>query len=109
MPTQTIIRRIHGLEALRLIGWDLPLWGSDGYGLPPTASCDVLCSMAGNGWSAWHYLPLMISFFSAVPWKQVLEDDAALREEMQAKLDESEESEDSTEKDDEVARLSDDD
>ena len=54
------LRRVHGLEALRLLGWDIPLWGRHNSMEIPHLSNDVLCSMAGNGWSAWHFMPLLV-------------------------------------------------
>ena len=53
------LRRVHGLEALRLLGWDVDLWGHKNSGDIPPSSGDTLCSMAGNGWSAWHLMPLL--------------------------------------------------
>ena len=62
------IKKLHGLEAMRLIGWDLCHWKD---GASPFASGkilpDLLLSMAGNAWSAFAFVPLAISAFGAAP------------------------------------------
>ena len=62
------IKKLHGLEAMRLIGWDLCEWKD---GVSPFASGKVtpelLAAMAGNAWSAFAFVPLAISAFGAAP------------------------------------------
>lgn len=66
-PDGTVkIKKLHGLEAMRLIGWDLCHWKDGG---SPFASGkilpDLLLSMAGNAWSAFAFVPLAMSAFGA--------------------------------------------
>ena len=81
--TTKILRRMHGVESMRMIGWDLAHWGS-GSGDWPSSSCDVLCSMAGNAWSSWHFVPFFTSIMCNLPWADIMRDNEKFLEEQKA-------------------------
>ena len=83
----TFIRRVTGVEAMRFIGWDLQHWRGDIYPATPT---DVLCSMAGNAWSSWHFIPFWTAILCGLEWQSIMETDKTLKEEL-AKGSEDEE------------------
>lgn len=69
-----VLKRLHGLEAMRVIGWDHSFWkggvspflGSGG-GVSPVTP-ELLSDLAGNAWSAFGFLPLVVASFGAAPW-----------------------------------------
>ena len=70
------IRRLHGLEAMRLQGWDLPLWWQGKSPMTaekPEVTCDFLANLAGNMWSSFNYCPVAIATFGCLPLGQLIE------------------------------------
>ena len=65
------IRRIHGLEAMQLIGWPLKAWRHGTPFTSPKVTPELLSNMAGNAWIFAHFLPLAIAAFGCVPWDAV--------------------------------------
>ena len=65
------LKKLHGLEAMRLIGWDLGHWknhaspfiDSSDTGITP----ELLNNMAGNAWSSFSYSPLAIVALGSAP------------------------------------------
>ena len=70
------MRRLHGLEAMRLQGWDLPLWrgGLSPCAAPQSASSDLLQNLAGNMWSAFHFVPIFLSAMCCMHWPDVVKE-----------------------------------
>ena len=70
------MRRLHGLEAMRLQGWDLPLWEGDCSPCvtPQSTSNDLLQNLAGNMWSLFHFVPVFMAAMTAMPWETVLKE-----------------------------------
>ena len=64
---RTVIRALHGLEAMALQGWDLPLWKKNPY-QDKGINSSSLMDLAGNMWCAGSYLPIAIAAFGTVPW-----------------------------------------
>ena len=71
------IKKLHGLEGMRLIGWGLCHWKD---GVSPFASGkitpELLLSMAGNAWSAFAFVPVAILAFGAAPADLIRRGDA---------------------------------
>ena len=76
---QLEMKKLHGLEAMRLMGWDLNMYHDgdafgglgDGQGRDDTQSPELLSSLAGNAWCCWHTVPLVIAVFGSVNWALV--------------------------------------
>ena len=62
----TTFKRLHGLEAMRCIGWDLGHF-QDGT-LSSQVDYGLLCDLAGNAWSSLAFLPVAMAAFGAAPW-----------------------------------------
>lgn len=63
-----IFKELHGLEAMRLIGWDLGHWknNQNPFG-NASVTPELLVDMAGNAWSSFQFLPIAIAGFGAAP------------------------------------------
>lgn len=65
---QLEIREIHGLEAMRLIGWDLGFWAHHASPFRPNViTPELLMDLAGNAWSSFAFLPLAIAALGSAP------------------------------------------
>lgn len=65
---KTEIKKIHGLEAMRLIGWDLGFWANSASPFVcKSVSPELLSDLAGNAWSSFAFIPLAISALGAAP------------------------------------------
>lgn len=60
-------KKLHGLEAMRLMGWDLGHYRGGNPCNDGVTTPDLLCDLAGNAWSAFGFLPIAIAAFGAVP------------------------------------------
>ena len=71
---QVEVKRVHGLEMMRLMGWDLNMYrNGDAFGTGADGSDDsqtpeLLASLAGNAWCMWHTVPLMLAILGSVNW-----------------------------------------
>ncbi|CAK0796241.1 unnamed protein product, partial [Prorocentrum cordatum] len=65
----TMMKRIHGLEAMQLMGWDLSFYKD---GVAPfwqeRVTPDVLVDLAGNARSAFSVAPLFVASMGRAPW-----------------------------------------
>ena len=76
---QLEVKKIHGLEAMRLMGWDLNMYSDgdafgmreDGSGRDDSQSPELLSSLAGNAWCCWHTVPLVLAVLGSVTWANV--------------------------------------
>ena len=60
------MKRLHGLEAMRLIGWETPMWkGGVSPFETPGVTPELLTDMAGNAWSAYAFVPVWMSAVGA--------------------------------------------
>ena len=100
-PASKFIRRIHGIEAMRLLGWDLSCW----YGDTTSTRFDTLCNMAGNAWSAWHFLPFITAVLTSVPWVEVVAEDEAMKAEKAKKEEEDKAEHEESSSDGESSRV----
>ena len=66
------LKRLHGLEAMRVIGWDKAFWkdGASPFSNDDRVTPDLLTDLAGNAWSAFSFLPLAIATLACAPWEQ---------------------------------------
>ena len=70
-------KRIHPLEMMSLTGWALDMYrpGTDSAPGPwygdETQTPELLADLAGNAWSGFAVLPILISAIGAVPWHDV--------------------------------------
>ena len=85
MPDGTLtIRCLHGLEAMRVQGWDLANW-RDGLSTclePQHQTNDMLQDFAGNMWSAFHFIPIFIAALAAMPWPEVQQENVLEKEKL---------------------------
>lgn len=65
--SEVIFKRLHGLECMRLIGWDLGHFKNGSPFADGVVTPELLADLAGNAWSAFAYLPLAIAAFGAAP------------------------------------------
>ena len=79
-------RRLHGLEAMRVQGWDLKTWHADmsPCTAPQCHTNDTLQDLAGNMWSAFQFIPIFITALSAMPWTEVMIEQKAEKERLRA-------------------------
>ena len=75
------LKRLHGLEAMRVIGWDKAFWkdGVTPFSNDDRVTPDLLTDLAGNAWSAFSFLPVAIATFACAPWEQYNAAQAARR------------------------------
>jgi len=79
-----VFKHLHPLEAFQMNGWPLEAWNQDkpGHGVckhplqhkpgtPGHTPLKKLRHMAGNMWSAYHYVPVMMSALGAYDWSGV--------------------------------------
>ena len=66
-PAGVLVKKLHGLEAMRVIGWDLGHCKGKSLFESQDVTSDLLRNMAGNVWSAFTFIPLAIASFGAVP------------------------------------------
>ncbi len=63
-----VFKELHGLEAMRMIGWDLGHWKNHENPFGNSAiTPELLVDMAGNAWSSFQFLPIAIAAFGAAP------------------------------------------
>ena len=71
----TVIKRLHPLEQMRMMGWDLQMYDR---GKPPFARAMMteadLANLAGNMWSGFTFIVTEISLAGRVPWEQTVRD-----------------------------------
>ena len=65
------VKRLHGLEAMRVIGWDKAFWkdGASPFSNDDRVTPDLLTDLAGNAWSAFSFLPVAIATFACAIWE----------------------------------------
>ena len=66
--SEPTFRRVHGLEAMRLMGWDLCMYAGGQAFDDKDQSPELLQSLAGNAWCQWHCVPLLLSVLGSVDW-----------------------------------------
>ena len=83
------LKKLHGLESFRAIGWDLGHWNGNPFQHEEVTS-DLLNDMAGNAWSSWAFLPIAISAFGAAPWSKYRKDEEGVGSASSASASDSE-------------------
>jgi hypothetical protein len=75
------LKRLLGLEAMRVIGWDKAFWkdGVSPFSNDDRVTPDLLTDLAGNAWSAFSFPPVAIATFACAPWGQYNAAQAARR------------------------------
>ena len=66
-----VLRRLHGLEALRMAGWDMCHWADSDFFKDNSFSGEFYSDLAGNCWSLFHFVPLFLAAMGACSWGQV--------------------------------------
>ena len=69
---------------MRLQGWDLQLWAKGSFmrmAQEGVAASDHLTKLAGNMWSLYHFVPLMMAIVGAIPFEQLEMDNAEYKTE----------------------------
>ena len=69
------LARVHPLEQMRMMGWDLPFY-KDCVSPFHVISDAELSSLAGNMWSAFTYLAIEVSLAGSIPWSEAIDVDA---------------------------------
>ena len=66
------VKRLHGLEAMWVIGWDKAFWkdGASPFSNDDRVTPELLTDLAGNAWSAFSFLPVAIATLACAPWEQ---------------------------------------
>ena len=66
------VKRLHGLESMRVIGWDKAFWkdGASPFSNDDRVTPELLTDLAGNAWSAFSFLPVAIATLACAPWEQ---------------------------------------
>ena len=75
------IRRVHPLECMRVMGWDLPFYAEGPFGtykVPGESKdafidADLLGDMVGNAWCAWTFAAIKIALVGCIDWKEAME------------------------------------
>ena len=67
------IKRLHGLEAMRFMGWDLGMYKND-TAFTSGVTPELLSNMAGNAWCQWHFIPLMLACGGSIDWSKAKQD-----------------------------------
>ena len=83
------LKKLHGLESFRAIGWDLGHWNGNPFQHEEVTS-DLLNDMAGNAWSSWAFMPIAISAFGAAPWSKYRKDEEGVGSASSASASDSE-------------------
>lgn len=65
-----ITKRLHGLEMMRLMGWDLSMYRNGDAFPEENQTPALLQSLAGNAWCQWHFLPFATAVLGAVDWAE---------------------------------------
>eukprot|EP00959_Pyramimonas_sp_CCMP1952_P331097 6933400-Pyramimonas_sp.AAC.1 len=61
------IKRLHGMESMACIGWDMSFWrdGKPPFTADKSVTPELLNDLAGNAWSAFQFTPVCIAAIGA--------------------------------------------
>ena len=82
---KVILKKIHPLEMFQLNGWDISMWEQGSPYLSAEVDDELLVDLAGNSWSSFSYVPVIMAAMGCVNWNEVnkLKKEMKMQAEMQ--------------------------